>query len=77
MLKAKKTVEDVLKESEMYRLNYNRNKALALPEGIPTDYKKLIIQQYNTAKADKDMGLLQGFFMKKNLFELMGTIGLL
>ena len=77
MLKAKKTVEDVLKENKLHRLNYNRNKMLALPEGIPTDYKKLIIQQYHDASTDKDMGLLQGFFMKKNLFELMGTVGLL
>ena len=77
MLKAKKTVEDVLNENEMHRLNYNRNKTLSLPEGIPAEYKEQVIKVYHTALTDRDMGLLQGFFMKKNLFELMGTIGLL
>jgi hypothetical protein len=75
-LRSKKTLEDLLNENEIYKLNYKLNRQIALPEGIPTYISSNIINQYNT-EPNKNQKELQNYFMKHKLFETISTIGLL
>jgi len=72
--KTKTKLSDLLQENPIYKMNYNRNKELCLPEFIPEHLRVEIISTYETAKTDHNPGELQKFFIKNNLFELTGII---
>ena len=75
--KSSKTIEDILNENPIHRKNYERNKKLCLPSGIPQKYKDAIIESYKQASDERNPGILQNFFMQNNLFDLTSSIPLL
>lgn len=70
------TDEDFLKENKIYGLNYELNKQLGLPSGIPEDIRYEIINAYDTSPNEPDFGNLINFFMKYGMINLVGKIGL-
>ena len=75
-LNSKKTVEDLLNENEIYKLNYKLNRQIALPEGIPTEISSEIIKNYNN-QPKKSPAELQKYFTENHLFEMNARIPLL
>ncbi len=73
-LKSKKTIEELLKENPIYELNYKMNSIIAMPEGIPADISKSIIEKYNSAETTRNISALQEYFMKNGCFELIGSL---
>ncbi len=72
-LKSKKTLEDLLNEDNIFRLNYALNRQIALPEGIPQWLSSDVIQEYKKPN-QKDLSKLQEFFIKNGLFDLVGKL---
>jgi hypothetical protein len=75
--KSKKNIEDILEENKIYKLNYEMNQKLALPENIELGVKNDIITQYNQKPDTKNGACLSKYFMKNGLFELSGLLPLL
>lgn len=73
-LKTKLTIDELLEQNPIYELNYNLNKQIAMPEGIPQDIRTSIIESYNTAKTTKNNKELQNYFKSLGLFELVSKI---
>lgn len=70
------TDEDLLKENPIYRLNYELNKQLGLPSGIPVKLREQIIKAYDEASTEQDTGKLIEYFMKYGLINLVGRVAL-
>ena len=68
-LRSKKTIEELLKENEIYKWNYEMNRNLALPETIPSNISKEIIEEYKSAESKYDYNCLYDFLMDYGLFE--------
>jgi hypothetical protein len=58
----------------IHKKNYDRNQKLCLPSGIPTEYRKQVIESYYKASAKPNYRMLQKFFSDHQLFELQGNI---
>jgi len=74
--KSKKTLDELLKENNIYKENYNLNKQIALPEGIPQEISQKIIQAYKNAKNNSNYPKLQDYFLKNDLINLIGKLPL-
>jgi hypothetical protein len=72
--KSKKTLQDLFNENPIYKWNYERNKKLCLPSGIPQEYKEQIIEAYHNAESKRSAKELQKFFTKNQLFDLVGKL---
>jgi len=75
--KGKKTLEDILKEHPIHRMNYERNKKLCLPMFVPDDLSDKINIAYDVSSNKKNIPELQKFFTENQLFELNTQIPLL
>ena len=73
-MRSKKTIDELLNENEIYKMNYLMNRTIALPEGIPQDISSNIIEAYNTVPTIKKTQKLQEFFMNEGCFELIGSL---
>jgi len=73
-LKSKHSVVSLLAENEIYKKNYEINKKVAMPEGIPLEIKEQITTQYENAPCVRVNKELQKFFMTHGLFELNSNI---
>ena len=69
-LRSKLTVTELLAQNPIYKLNYDLNKIIAMPEGIPQEIRKNIIEEYHNAPSEKNAKELNTFFIENNLFEL-------
>jgi len=67
----------LLNENEIYKLNHQCNKNLAMQDEIPQSITDNIINDYNNAPNEKNIGDLQKFFISNNLFELTHTVAFL
>ncbi len=67
----------ILKENPIHEWNFELNKKISLPSGIPQKIKDKIIEEYHNVSNKKDIGKLNEFFMKYGLIELIGITGLL
>ena len=76
-LRSKLTVKELLAQNPIYEKNFNLNKTIALPEGIPIEVREKIINAYNEALCEKNPAKLQEYMTKNGMFELVGKIGLL
>ncbi len=76
-LKSKFTVKELLAQNPIYSKNYELNKKIAMPEGIPQEIRAEIIEQYNTVSVDRNPKELQKYFMSLGLFELISKISFL
>lgn len=71
--KKKKPLKEFLKENKIYKENYNLNKILALPEGIPPKIFQSIVDEYNLENT-KNYKELSNFFKEQNCFDLIGKL---
>ena len=72
-LKQKITVKELLAQDPIYEKNYQLNKKIAMPEGIPQEIRTMIIDSYNV-EAVKSFKVVQKFLTENRLFELSGII---
>lgn len=73
-LKSKKTLEQLLEENPIYKLNYKLNRQIALPEGIPADITSKIIGCYENYNHPKSYFKLQNYFVETKTPELIGSL---
>lgn len=72
-LNSKKTLEELLKENPVYKLNYALNRQIALPEGIPSSISNAIIEEYEK-EPKQNMKELREYFRINGMFELTDRI---
>ena len=72
--KSKTTLKELLNQNPIHKKNFQRNKRLCLPSGIPEDYKQQVIEAYKASSAKPNYKNLQKFFSEHRLFELQGNI---
>jgi len=72
-LKKKIPLKEFLEENKIYGDNYELNKILALPEGIPPHIFQTIIKEYNLENT-KNYKELSNFFKEQNCFDLVGKL---
>lgn len=68
------TVQEFLDRDPIYQLNYDLNKKLALPSGIPDYIRELILDEYDNTPIVRDNGQLTEYFMKYGLINLVGKL---
>jgi 5'-3' exonuclease len=73
-LRSKKTVKEILAENPIYKMNYEMNRRLALPEMIDTNISESILESYHKSNNNRDPECLMNFFMNNNLLDLAGQI---
>ncbi len=73
-LKSGKSVQELLDENPIHKLNYDLNKSLGLPEGIPENIQDSIIEEYNNADDTRHGKDLTKYFMDNHMFELTSKI---
>lgn len=71
------TTKDLLKQNKIFEKNYENNKNLVLPSGIPINIQTEIINQYHSSSDIKNIAKIQNFFLTEKLFELTSYIALL
>jgi hypothetical protein len=71
------TYKEFLERNPIYKWNFELNKKIALPEGIPDNIRESIIKSYDNAETIKNEAELSKWFMKYNMINLIGIIGLL
>ena len=71
--KGKKSLQDILVENPIHVKNYDRNKRLCLPTGIPQNYRNSIIAEYER-EHQSNVQKLQSYLIKNGLFELTAKI---
>ena len=72
-LKQNITVRELLDQNPIYEKNYELNQKIAMPDGIPTEYREKIIDNYNQ-EATKSLKVVQKFLTENRLFELSSII---
>jgi hypothetical protein len=70
-------VKDYLKINPIHKWNFELNKKIALPNGIPDEIKQEIIAAYENASNVRDITELNKWFMQYNMVNLIGITGLL
>jgi len=70
------TIDEFLSRNPIYKLNYELNKKLALPSGIPDEIKQAIINEYDNASSKKNEQALIDYFMKYGAVDLIGLLPL-
>ena len=73
-LRTKKTIDEILDENEIYKWNYEMNRKLALPESIPSEISKEIIDTYKESSNEMNYQCMYDFLMKYSLFESTSNI---
>ncbi len=73
-LKSDLTVRELLDQNPIYRKNYELNKLIALPDGIPQDIRKSIMDMYESAPAVRNAKALKQYFKENHLFKLMSSL---
>jgi len=68
------TNEEFLDRNPIYRMNYELNKKISLPEYIPDDIRRIIIDEYDKKHNEKNPAKLNEYFLGNNLFNLIGKI---
>ena len=71
------TYKDFMKKNPIHIWNFKLNKKISLPDGIPDDIKSDIINSYDISKSELNPGEMTQYFMKYQLVNLIGIIGLL
>jgi len=71
--RSKKSLDQILDENPIYKMNYEMNKTLALPESIPQEIKEKIIKSYER-KHNSDYSCLIEYLTENGLFELTSLI---
>jgi len=69
--------KQILEENPIHKWNFELNKKISLPSGIPKEIKEKIIFEYENVETTKNIAKLNEFFMKYGLIELIGITGLL
>ena len=72
--KKNQTIKELLDENPIHKWNYERNKTLCLPSGIPEENKKEIIQHYLDSDTPRNLKKLQKYFTENGMFELIGKL---
>ncbi len=72
-LKSNKTLEELLSENSIFKLNYALNRQIALPEGIPPDISSAIIDAYEEPPKN-NMKALKEYFKVNGMFELTSKL---
>ena len=72
--KKNQSLDDLFKENPIYKMNYERNKQMCLPDFVPDALRAQIIEAYKNAPTESDYYNLQKFFQQNNLFELLGSV---
>ena len=70
------TDEDFLNENPIYRMNFEMNKMLGLPDGIPIHLREAIIEKYKTTNGELNITDLSDYFMRYGLVNLVGKFSL-
>lgn len=70
------TPQEFLARNPIYQMNYDLNKKLALPSGIPQKIRDIIIEEYDKAPTDLDNKELANYFMKYGMLDLLGQLHL-
>lgn len=76
-MKSALTVQGLLAQNPIYQLNYDLNKKVAMPDGIPQGIRHNIIEMYNDAPTTRRALALQKFFKEQQLFEMNSKISFL
>ena len=66
------TDEEFLDRNPIYRLNYEVNKKISLPEYIPDDIRQKIKDAYYNKSNKKNLGELNKYLLENKLVNLMG-----
>lgn len=75
-MRTNKTVDELLDENPIFKMNYAMNREIALPEGIPSYISSKIIDDYNTVSNKRNIAELQKYFTQEGSFELVGQMGM-
>ena len=76
-LRSKLTIMELLATNPIYKKNYELNKIIAMPDGIPQHIRAQIIEEYNSADITKRPKELQKYFKENGLFELTARLPLM
>jgi len=68
------STQEFLDRDPIYQMNYDLNKKLGLPEGIPTEIREKIIAEYNVSSDVKNNKALTDYFMGYGLIELIAHL---
>jgi len=68
------TNEEFLDRNPIYKLNYELNKLISLPEYIPNEIRERVIREYDKEQGSKNPKVLNEYFLSNNLFNLIGKI---
>ena len=72
-LKEKITVKELLNKNIIYKKNYDLNKVIAMPDGIPLEYRAAIVSEYKRP-LETDLKKARKFLTENRLFELSGIV---
>jgi len=68
------STQEFLDRDPIYQMNYDLNKKLGLPDGIPTEIREKIIAEYNVSSDVKNNKALTDYFMGYGLIELIAHL---
>jgi len=71
------SIDDILSENPIYKLNYELNKKLVLRENVPDKIQNDIIENYLNANTNRNIAKLIEYFTNIGAFELIGMVGLM
>ncbi len=73
-LKSDQTLKDLLNENPIYKKNYEMNKIVAMPDGIPQNIRQQIMESYEQAPDKRNIKELQKYFKENHLFKLSSAL---